>query len=108
MVYGVQARLALSTPQRRNQVVNAITARIEGKQRLGADLIQGAAARVGPNALTLELRFIGPLDADDLRAHLESTLTGQLLPLAGSWLRVHACTHDEGLNVCTATFERVW
>lgn len=108
MVFGVQALLAFNTAQRRNTIQNAITTRISGKGRFGADRLTGTANRVGPNGLAVELRFVTKLDADDLQAFIEAQATGQNTPLDGSWLRVHECSHDEGTNVCTPLFERVW
>ncbi len=108
MVFCVQASLAFTSAQRRNQALTQIQNRVAGKQRFGLDVLSATSARLGANALQVEYRFVAEADAVDLRTFAESTLTGQLLPLAGSFIRVHSCSHDEATNVCTVTYSRSW
>ena len=108
MVYGVTALLAFSSATRRDSVRDAITTRIVGRPRWSVDEIEAAANRIGPNGLRVCLRFVSRADADDLKARVESFSTGQRTPLAGSWLLVHDCTHDEGTNECTVVASRTW
>lgn len=107
MVYCVQAWLAFSTAQRRDQALNAIQTRISGKQRWGVDVLGAEAQRVGSNALTLELRFTSQLDAEDLVAAFDQ-LTGNSAPIAGSTARLHSCSTDEGTNACVVLATRTW
>lgn len=110
MVYCVEARLAFSTSARRDAVLSDIQTRIGTKQRWSVDTLLAAdlRPRQGQFGIIAELRFVSRLDADDLRSRVEAFATGPRSPLAGSWLTVHDCSHDESTNSCTAVVRRDW
>ena len=110
MVYCVEARLAFSTSARRDTILADIQSRISGKQRWSVDVLVAAdlSPRVGQFGIIVELRFISKADADDLKNRIEAFATGQRLPVAGSWITIHDCSHDEGTNSCTAVVRRDW
>lgn len=107
-VFCLNATLAFSTAGRRDTVLSDLQSRVVGKQKWGVEVISASGSRVGPNGITVEIRFISRLDVDDLMARLESFATGVRAPLAGSWVRVSSCTHDEDSNTCVLLAERVW
>lgn len=108
MVYCVNATIAFTTTARRDAVLADMQTRIAGKQRWGADVLSASGSRVGPTGITVELRFTAQADADDLTTRLESFATGVRTPVAGSWIRVSSCTHDESGDACVLLTERVW
>ena len=108
MVYCASAQLAFSTAARRNAVLADAQARIAGKQRWSVDTLTAEPFRFGANGIRVELRFVSRADADDLMARVEAFATGVRAPLAGSWLTLHDCSHDEGTDVCTVVGRRDW
>lgn len=104
MVYCAQARLIFSTAARRDAVYADIESDITGKNRWGVTTL----SQDPRNGLYLEARFMTRADEQSLQARIEAFATGQRTPQAGSYLRLHDCTHDEGTNICTPTYERVW
>lgn len=108
MVYGVTALLAFSTAARRDTVMDGILGRLPGRTRWGVDEVVAVDCRLGANALRVTLRYTSQADADDLKARVESLATGARAPLAGSWLVLHTCTHDEGTNDCVVVARRDW
>lgn len=108
MVYCVQAQLAFSSATRRNNILSDMQTRIANKQRWSVDELYATSFRFGANGIHTVLRFTTPADADDLKARVESIGTGQNAPVAGSWISVHTCSHDEGSNSCSETARRVW
>ena len=101
-------RAAFSSAARRNAVLSDIETRVASKQRWDVDVLVAAPSRLGANGLYVELRFVSSADADDLRSRVESFATGVRTPLAGSYLIVHNCTHDEGANECSVVASRTW
>lgn len=110
MVYCVQLRASFGTATRRDNVLADIQARIAGKSRWSADLLEAAdlRPRLGQHGIRAELRFVSRADADDLKARVEAFATGQRAPQAGSYLVLHDCTHDEAANACTVVARRDW
>ena len=108
MVYCVQIQVAFSTAAHRDTVLSAMETRIAGKPRWSVDVLETASFRFGANGLMAELRFVSSANADDLKARLEAVAISAVTPLAGSWVRVHTCTHDEATNLCTVVAERIW
>lgn len=110
MVYCVQVLAAFSTAARRDTVLADIEARIAGKPRWSVDLLEAGdlRPRLGQHGFRVELRFVSRVDADDLRARIEGFATGSRAPLAGSYLVLHDCTHDEGRNVCLVIARKDW
>ena len=108
MVYCVQAQLAFSSASRRDQILGDVTSRITGKPRWDVDTLQAESFRFGVNGIRVELRFTSRADADDLMSRVQSFATGARAPLAGSWLSIHDCSHDEGTNSCGSVVRREW
>lgn len=109
MVYGLNAVLAFSSSARRDAVQDAVVTRIDSRPRWSVDVIVADANRIGPNGLTVALRFVSRADADDLQARIESFAAGPRAPLPGSHLTVHTCTHDEEAPApCVVVAERTW
>lgn len=106
MVYCVQGQLAFSGGSRRNAVRTDVESRIAARQRWGVDTLAAVTLR-GEPVLLVSLRFVSRLDADDLVARIQAFATGQRRPLAGSWLRVHGCTHDAA-GVCESGTRITW
>lgn len=107
MVYCLQANLAFSTATRRNNVANAITTRINGKPRWSVDQVLSVPTRAGTNGLMIELRFVSKADQADLESRMASLFPANP-PLAGSWMTIHDCTHDEATNDCVVTGVQEW
>jgi hypothetical protein len=102
MVFAVQAALAFTTVNRRNNVLNGITARIAGRPRWSVDeLISQPIPRVGANGLYAELRFVSKADQADLETRMNELFPANP-PLPGSWIRLHDCPHDENAGGCPA------
>jgi hypothetical protein len=108
VVYCAQAALAFSTAARRDAVLTDIQTRILGRPRWAASAEEVTAADLseripgGTNGITVTgLRFTNRADADDLLNRIRAFAVGQRLPLAGSWVEVHDCPHDEGRGACT-------
>lgn len=109
MVFCVMAELSFSTAARRDTVLADIQARIVGRPRWDVDHIEATTDKAGNPAIHLELRFTSRLDQEDLNSRIRNFATGQRAPLAGSWLRIHDCNHDEAdVQLCTVAAERVW
>lgn len=110
MVYCVQAQLLFSSAARRDAVLSDMQSRIATKQRWGVETLEAFNfIRSTPvNGISARLRFVTKADADDLKARVENFATGPRAPLAGSWIRVHDCSHDEGTDNCTSIVERTW
>ena len=109
MVYCLEALLLFSAANRRDQVLSDVQARVSGKATWGLNEALAQTARDGNAAARLSFRFTSRLDQTDLKARIESFAIGTRLPLAGSWLTIHDCDHDEGANDCGATLvTRTW
>jgi hypothetical protein len=108
MVYCVTARLAFSSAARRDAVLADIQTRVTGRPRWGIDVLEAGTLRFGEFGIRAELRFSTRADQEQLRTRIESFATGQRAPLAGSWLTLHDCTHDEGTNGCLVVARRDW
>lgn len=107
MVYCLQAALAFNTATRRNNVKTAIETRIDGRERWDVDRVESMALRAGANGLVVELRFIARADQEDLDSRMAQLFPANP-PLAGSWMRLHDCSHDEGTNACAVMATRTW
>lgn len=108
MVYCVQGVLTFSTAARRDAVLADVQTRIVGKARWQAEPEQLAATTIENAAgITVEMRFVARADADDLMARIGAFATGARAPSAGSWLRVHDCSHDTDV-ACGAGTLRTW
>lgn len=101
-------RAAFSSAGRRDTILADIQSRAASKQRWGVDVAVAVPTRMGANGLYAELRFVSSADAEELRARVESFATGVRTPLAGSYLIVHNCTHDEGTDDCAVVATRTW
>lgn len=108
MVFCVQAQLAFSSAARRDAVLADIQSRISTRNRWDVTVLETRPFRFGANGLYCEARFTTRADADDLNSRVQSFATGVRTPLAGSWLTVHDCTHDEGTNSCSLAARRDW
>jgi len=108
VVYCVQAQLAFSTAARRDTVLSDITSRIAGKARWSVDTLQADSFRFGVNGIRVELRFTSRANADDLVSRIESFAVNARAPLAGSWLQIHNCPHDEGTDGCVVDARKDW
>jgi hypothetical protein len=90
VVYCVQAHLVFATATTRNNRLAIAQNAIETKPRWG-DSTAVASESPDPNAIDIETRFEAKQD--------EQTIETQLLGLnglvAGSWVQVHDCPHDE-------------
>lgn len=107
--YCVQAQLIFNSATRRDQVRSDVESRIATRPRVDVDRIESVDLPERPFALLVELRFTSKLDQEDLRSRIEAFAVGPRAPQAGSWLRVHDCTHVDGLNLCGLTVtERRW
>lgn len=109
MVYCIQGELAFSTAARRDAVLADINQQIATKPRFGDSTAVAASVTAGANGIVLELRFSAKADLDTLKARIESFATGGRLPLAGSFVKTHDCTHD-AVNPapCTSVVLREW
>ena len=107
-MYCAQAQLAFSTVARRDVVLADMEARVAGRPRWDVDVLEPAVFRHGEHGIRVELRFVSRLDADDLLARVEGFATGVRTPLAGSWMTVHDCSHDEATNACAVVSRRDW
>ena len=108
MVYAIQGELAFNTAARRNTILAAIQNRIAARPRWGIDVLEARDLKIGANGILLELRFNAPSDRDDLSTFVQSQATGPNAPVAGSWLSIHPCPHDEDQGACVATVARTW
>lgn len=118
MVYCVQGALAFTSSARRNAVVTDIQTRISARPRFGTDVLKSANVRLrtatlqteprGVNGIRFEMRFTNRSDADDLIARIQAFATGLRLPVAGSFVAVHNCTHDGTPDPCVTDLEVVW
>jgi len=108
MVYCVQAQLAFTSATRRNTVQTAIANRIGGKQMWDVTRNEAVPSRLGPNSLMVDMRFASKLDQTDLEGFIEAQATGQFAPLAGSWIKLHNCRHDESIGFCAVDFTKVY
>jgi hypothetical protein len=98
MVYGVSARLAFQTANRRNNVRDALLARIEGKPQWAVTEIVDTdySWRIpgGQHGLRVEVYFTSQADADDLSARADA-LFGSNPPLPGSTLKLTQSKDDD-------------
>jgi hypothetical protein len=101
--------LAFSNATRRNNVLNAVNTRIQGKNRWGVEQVTAVdfRPRLGQNGLLLELRFTLKADADDLADRMAQLFPANP-PIAGSWMEAHDCTHDQGENICGSLVRQTW
>lgn len=102
MVYCAQMRAAFSTAARRDAVLADIETAIAGRPRFQASATRIAAEDLtstipgGVNGLAVDdLRFTARQDADALLSRVRTFATGVRTPLAGSWVQVHDCAHDQ-------------
>ena len=109
MVYALQAQLAFATEARRDNVATAVETRIAGKPRFGLDYLSRQPVNDDPWGLIVELRFTSRADQEDLQARIDAVATGANAPLAGSYVRIHDCPHDETeAAACEIAAERTW
>lgn len=110
MVFDVEARLAFATGARRNGILSAAQTRIDGKQRWDVETLEAGDLRPrgGQFGIRLSLRFASRVDADDLVDRIETLAVGANTPVAGSWLTIHDCSHDEDTDSCTNVTRVEW
>ena len=96
MVPCINASVAFTSANRRNQVLAALEQDKNSKLRFGVDQLDPAATKVGPFGLLVILRFMTMADRDSFVATMLGFATGQFTPVTGSWYRLHDCLHDEG------------
>ena len=109
MVYAMLGELAFSTAARRDAVLADINSQIANRPRWGTSTATAAAVTAGANGILLELRFTSQADLAAVKARIESFATGVRLPLAGSFMRTHDCTHDaKNPGPCTGVTTRMW
>lgn len=108
MVFCSQAQLAFSNGARRDAVLADMQARIVGRARWDADVLEAAVLKQGADGLVVQLRFVARADADDLLARVDALATGVRTPLPGSWMTIHDCTHDAASNSCAVVARRDW
>ncbi len=70
--------------------------------------MSAAALDFGEFGLLIDARFSAKADQADLLARVEAFATGARLPLPGSSLRLHDCTHDETATPCASPTARTW
>ena len=72
-------------------------------------VVATAELAMGANGLLIDVRMRNAHDADALIARIESFATGQRLPLVGSFIDIHDCTHDAADPApCSGVTRRVW
>lgn len=102
MVFCFNAEVAFTSANRRNQVLNAMSANRQTKLRYGIDQMEATASnKVGPFGVYAIVRFLTVADRDEFVATMLAFAVGQFAPVAGSWYRLHDCLHDTAGN-CTA------
>lgn len=101
MVFCAQMRAAFSSAARRDSVLADIL-QFANKPRFQASATRIEAVDLsdtipgGNNGLIVEdLRFLTRQDAQFLLDGVRSSATGVRTPLAGSWVAIHDCSHDE-------------
>ncbi len=108
MVYHACAVLAFSTAARRDAVLADVQSRIANRPRWGTTTVVAMALEIGEHGLVIDTRFTSKADQSDLMSRVEAFATGARLPLAGSEVRLHDCTHDESPQPCVSGAVRVW
>lgn len=109
MVYAMQGSLAFSTAARRDQVLADLNSQIASREQWGTSTARAEALEIGQHGLIVDARFTSRASVDSLKARIESFATGQRLPLAGSFIDVHDCTHDAANPApCSGVTRRVW
>jgi hypothetical protein len=89
VVYCVQAHLVFATANTRNNRLAIAQNAIETKPRWGDST--AVASEDPPNSILVESRFEAKQDEHDI----ENALLGLNGLVAGSWVQVHDCPHDE-------------
>lgn len=109
MIFCVQAHLVFDLATRRDVVFTLMTTRIVSRQRWSVDSLYTSTSKDGFPSIRCELRFVTRVDQEDLRDFVEANATGANAPRAGSWLRIHNCSHDAvSPTPCVVAGERVW
>lgn len=115
MVYCVAATLAFTSAARRDAVLADLQSRIEGRPRWGIDVLRASTVYLGAsktknvNGIIASLRFSSRADQEQLKTRPESFATGQRAPVAGSYIALHDCSHDEASPVeCVELARRTW
>lgn len=109
MVYAIQAELAFSTAGRRDQVLADLTSQLTSHARWVGSTVIASPVTAGPNGLVLDVRFITQASQSSIQARIDTFATGPRLPLTGSFLRTHDCTHDSpNPEPCVGLMQRDW
>lgn len=115
MKYCVLAQLAFTSAARRDAVLADLQQRISTRPRWGIDVLRADTVYLGPNktpnanGIVAELRFDARADQEDLKSRLEGFATGQRQPVAGSYIALHDCNHDEATPVtCVEVTRGTW
>ena len=94
MVYASQALLSYSTAVRRDEAQAFISNDHGSKQKWGPVTNQAITDEAGNPAVSVEIRFTSKADSVDLMNKVIAQATGARLPLPGSWMTIHDCSHD--------------
>ena len=94
MKYAVLAQLSFSTPALRDNLDQAVSARITGKPTWGVvGFSKGIDLESNPS-YGIEVRFDNQADMDDLYAFIKGRM--DVLPVLKGEVSWHECSHDEG------------
>lgn len=109
MVFSVQSTLEFANATRRDNVLVGIQTRIGSKSRFGELIAEAVVAKSGNPAIAVSVSFTSRADMDDLKAWVETNAVGANLPRAGSWIRIHECSHDvSNPQPCVIESQRTW
>ena len=101
MVYCIQARLGFATEEARNLAQVSAENKLTGTSKWQLVTVRAGKLWEHEFGLRLEVRYTRKNDRDGLAKHLEKFVTDKdIPPLAGSWIRIHDCPHEEGHGAC--------
>ena len=109
MVYCVQAELKFNNATRRNAMLNGIAAEIATRPQWQTKLLEAVFAKDGAFAVAVEVRFNSATDMNEVKEFVIANATGPNTPNAGSWLKIHECSHDSPTPaLCIDTLRQDW
>ncbi len=107
MVYGVMASVAFQAAADRDAFLAAVTKRIANLAKWGLTTVSATAQSVNPLAAEVEVRFFTEADGRAVYTSL-ATEADTRAPRSGSYLTLHACTHDGAGGQCQVLDLREW
>ena len=108
MVFCVLAELAFPSAAIRDANLADIVQAVGQTPHWETNVLQAQPLKQGQFGIRASLRFISQQDEEQLFAFIENVAVGARLPLPGSVMTLHNCTHDEGTNDCVVTATRTW